>query len=90
MKFRLVYFSQKENNVIGTVSFPTDYNPTNSKLDLSEREFTEIEKDYFSIRQSTHTKISNDTIFKFYNNVNFNIVPIINKNKEKSLCIEWY
>lgn len=81
-----VFFS-KENKVIGTVSFPTDYNPANSKLDLSEREFTEIEKDYFSIRQAAHTKISNDTIFKFYNNVNFNIVPIINKNKEKKVYV---
>ena len=54
---------------------------------MSEREFTEIEKDYFSIRQAAHTKISNDTIFKFYNNVNFNIVPIINKNKEKKVYV---
>jgi len=81
-----VFFS-KEDKVIGTISFPTDYKPENSKLDLTEREFTDVEKEYFTIRKATHERIKNDTIFKFYNNVNFNIVPIINKNKNKKVYV---
>jgi hypothetical protein len=81
-----VFFS-KENKVIGTISFPTDYNPKNSKLDLTERDFSDVEKDYFTIRQATYQKIKNDTIFNFYKNVNFNIVPLINKDGEKRVYV---
>ena len=79
-----VFFS-KENKVIGTISFPTDYEPRNSKLDLSVRDFTEEEKEYFTIRKAAHERLKTDTIFKFYNNVNYNIIPMINKNKEKKV-----
>ena len=34
---------------------------------------------------SAQERLKTDTIFKFYNNVNYNIVPIINKNKEKKV-----
>lgn len=81
-----VFFS-KENKVIGTISFPNDYKPENSKLDLTERDFTDVEKDYFEIRQATNERIKTDSIFKFYNNVNFNIVPIIKNNKEKKVYV---
>lgn len=81
-----IFFS-KDNKVIGTISFPNDYKPKNSKLDLTEREFTEVEKEYFLIRKATLERIKNDTIFKFYNNVDFNIVPIIKKNKEKKVYV---
>lgn len=81
-----VFFS-KGNKVIGTISFPNDYKPENSKLDLTERDFTDVEKDYFEIRQATNERIKKDSIFKFYNNVNFNIVPIIKNNKEKKVYV---
>lgn len=78
-------FYSKDNKVIGTISFPTSYDPRNSKLDLSVRDFTEVEKEYFTIRKAAQERLKTDTIFKFYNNVNYNIVPIINKNKEKKV-----
>lgn len=81
-----VFFS-KENKVIGTISFPADYKPENAKLDLKERDFTDVEKNYFEIRQAALERIKKDTIFKYYNNVNFNIVPIIKKNKEKKVYV---
>lgn len=81
-----VFFS-KENKVIGTISFPTDYNPKNSKLDLSEREFSEVEKEYFIIRQEAIQKIENDTIFKYYKDVKFNLVPVISKDGRKKVYI---
>ena len=78
-------FYSKEKKVIGTISFPTSYDPRNSKLDLSVRDFTEVEKEYFTIRKAAQERLKTDTIFKYYNNVNYNIVPIINKNKEKKV-----
>ncbi|KAA2217568.1 hypothetical protein [Chryseobacterium sediminis] len=79
---KCIFFS-KQNKVVATISFPTNYNPDNAKIDLSERDFTPAEMDYFTIRQKALTRINNDTIFKRYNNTNFNLVPIIKKNSKK-------
>ncbi|MCS4305234.1 hypothetical protein [Chryseobacterium sp. BIGb0232] len=79
---KCIFFS-KQNKVVATISFPTNYNPANAKVDLSERDFTHVEMDYFTIRQKALTRISNDTIFNRYDNTNFNLVPIIKKNSKK-------
>lgn len=79
---KCIFFS-KQNKVVATISFPTNYNPANAKIDLSERDFTSVEADYFTIRQKALIRINNDTIFKRYNNANFNLVPIIKKGSKK-------
>ncbi len=79
---RCIFFS-KDQKVIGTISFPTNYKPENSKLDLTERDFTENEKQYAKIREKALFRINNDTIFKHYNNASLNIVPVIKKNDKK-------
>lgn len=82
---KCVFFS-KENKVLATIAFPTNYNPKDAKFDLKERDFTPLETDYFTIRQNALARIKNDTIFKSYKNTNFNIVPII-KNKVKKVYV---
>ncbi len=82
---KCIFFS-KQNKVVATVSFPTNYNPANAKIDLSERDFTSVEQDYFMIRQKALARVKNDTIFKHYNKTNFNLVPII-KNDAKKVYI---
>lgn len=82
---KCIFFS-KENKVLGTIAFPTNYNPKDAKLDLKERDFTPIETEYFKIRQNALARIKNDTIFKVYNNTSLNIVPII-RNKVKKVYI---
>ncbi|MCD1118783.1 hypothetical protein [Chryseobacterium turcicum] len=79
---KCIFFS-KENKVLATIAFPTNYNPNNAKIDLKERDFTPLEAEYFMIRQNTLTRIKTDTIFKSYQNTSFNIVPIIKKNVKK-------
>lgn len=79
---KCIFFS-KQNKVVATISFPTNYNPANAKVDLSERDFTPVETDYFTIRQNALIRINNDTIFNRYNNTNFNLVPMIKKNSKK-------
>ncbi|WP_265429994.1 hypothetical protein [Chryseobacterium sp. YIM B08800] len=79
---KCIFFS-KENKVIGTIAFPTNYNPQNAKLDLKERDFTPTETEYFTIRQNALARIKTDTIFKSYKNTSFNIVPLIKKNIKK-------
>ncbi|MDF2933522.1 MAG: hypothetical protein K0R36_2853 [Chryseobacterium sp.] len=82
---KCIFFS-KENKVLATIAFPTNYNPKDAKLDLKERDFTSLEIEYFTIRQNALARIKNDTIFKSYKNTNFNIVPII-RNKVKKVYV---
>ncbi|UMQ41080.1 hypothetical protein MKS83_16965 [Chryseobacterium sp. Y16C] len=82
---KCIFFS-KDQKVIGTISFPTNYDPKNANLDLKERDFTRVEAEYFTIRQNALKRIQNDTIFKVYKNTNFNIVPLI-KNKVKKVYV---
>lgn len=75
-----IFFS-KENRVIGSVAFPANYNPKDSKLDLATRDFTDVERKYFDIRQKALQRIKTDTIFKAYQNTNLNLIPIIDESK---------
>lgn len=82
---KCIFFS-KESKVIGTIAFPANYYPKDAKIDLEERDFTETEKEYFTIRQNAMQRIQNDTIFKMYQNTSFNVVPLI-KNKVKKVYV---
>ncbi|WP_260118711.1 hypothetical protein [Elizabethkingia anophelis] len=75
-----IFFS-KENKVIGSVAFPASYNPKDSRLDLTVRDFTNVEKEYFDIRQKALQRIKTDTIFKAYKDTNLNLIPILDKSK---------
>ncbi|WP_312824562.1 hypothetical protein [Epilithonimonas sp.] len=79
---KCIFFS-KANQVIGTIAFPTNYKPQNANLDLTERKFTDIENEYATIRSKALERIKSDSIFKHYNNTNFNLVPIIRNNSKK-------
>lgn len=79
---KCIFFS-KNNKVLATIAFPANYYPENAKLDMTERDFTPGESDYFTIRQNALERIKNDTIFKHYKNTNLNIVPIIQNNVKK-------
>ncbi|KAA0126728.1 hypothetical protein FY557_16260 [Chryseobacterium sp. SN22] len=79
---KCIFFS-KDEKVIGTISFPANYNPKDAKLDLNERDFTLQETEYFTIRQNALKKIKNDTIFTVYKDTSFNIVPLIRNKVSK-------
>lgn len=83
---KCVFFS-KEHQIIGTVAFPTNYELKDAKLDLTQRAFTTIEKDYFDLRQKTLERVQSDPIFKQYENTNFNIIPVINQKEKKVYII---
>ncbi len=84
----LFYSKDAEPIVIGRVSFDSTFREERSKIDLIERNFDPNEKDYFHIR-SAAAKALNDNpsdIFKFYENSNLNIIPLIS-GKEKKVYI---
>lgn len=70
-------------HVIGTISFDSSYSTTNGYADLNEREFTPLEKEYYELRTAAQKLTNQDTIFKWYKNTNYNIVPLINGNERE-------
>lgn len=82
---KCVFFS-KSQKVIGTISFPANYNSKDAQIDLDERNFTPHETEYFTIRQNALKRMQNDSIFKIYKDTNLNIVPLI-RNKVKKVYV---
>lgn len=86
---KCIFFSKAENpKVIGTISFDSTYNVKTAKTDLTERDFTQTEKDLFQIRTIALEELNtnSDGLFKFYQNTNPNIIPLI-KGQEKKVYI---
>lgn len=82
---KCIFFSIKENRpiVIGTISFRGEINKESGKLNLEEREFTKTEESIFVLREKTIEVLQSDTLFKYYENTNLNIIPIITKKEKK-------
>lgn len=79
-----IFFSKTDNpKVIGTISFDSTYNTSTATTDLTEREFTAIEYNLYSIRKLAMDIITKDTLFKSYNNTNFNVIPMIHDYEKK-------
>jgi hypothetical protein len=84
---RCIFYSKGEKpKIIGTMDFDITFKIENAKTDLSERELTKTEFDLYEIKNAALKIINSDTIFKRYNNTNFNLIPIIN-GKEKKVYV---
>ncbi|ENA1795438.1 hypothetical protein ABF176_002281 [Flavobacterium psychrophilum] len=84
---RCIFYSKGEKpKIIGTMDFDITFKIENAKTDLSERELTKTEFDLYEIKNAALQIINSDTIFKRYNNTNFNLIPIIN-GKEKKVYV---
>jgi len=91
------YFSYEENNnikciffsnesapkIIGTIVFDATFKHDKAIVYLEERAFNKIEKRVFDLRQAGLNAIKQDTLFKYYQNINFNIIPLVGKNESK-------
>lgn len=81
---KCIFFSKsKKPKVIGTITFDSTYNVKTANVNLTEREFTETEKDLYEIRKLALSEISADTMFKTYQNTNLNLIPLIIGNDKK-------
>jgi hypothetical protein len=84
---KCIFISKGEKpKAIATFSFDPTYNVKTAVIDGSERALTALESDLVDLRLKASTIIQNDTIFKFYKNISFNVVPIIN-GKEKKVYV---
>lgn len=87
---KCVFFSNAQTpNVIGTISFDSTYNVKTAKVDLEERNFTKKEHDLYEIRKTAldELKTNSDYFFKFYQNTNPNIIPLINEQEKKAYVL---
>ncbi len=81
---RCIFFSKAESpKVIGTISFDTTYSIENALVDLSERDFSNNEKDLYALRKIALKEINTDTLFKTYKNTSLNLIPLINGQGRK-------
>lgn len=86
---KCIFFSSSEKPiVIGTITFDSTFNTNTAKIDLKERSFSEKENDLYDIRKIALNELTTNTddFFKFYENTNPNIIPLI-KGKEKKVYI---
>lgn len=87
-KNKCVFYSRaKEPKVLYVVEFSEDFNPSKVITEDNERSFSNLELDLFTIRNTTVDLVqSGDDLFKFYENTNYNFIPLI-KGKEKKVYI---
>lgn len=72
-----------KTKVIGTMTFDKNFDLKTATTDLTERQLTNTEKEYITLREKAFERIYNDTIFKLYKNTNFNVVPLISDKESK-------
>ncbi len=82
-------FVSKNNKtlVIGTITFDKSFDLSKAKIDLSERKVNSLEQDYLNLRTKTAETIQTDTIFKYYKNTGYNIVPLITEKEKKTYVL---
>jgi hypothetical protein len=84
---KCIFFSKAENpKVIGTIAFDSQYSTETARMDLSVKEFSDYEKDLYTIRANTLREINSDTLFQRYENTSLNLIPLI-RGKEKKVYI---
>ncbi|MCL9806639.1 hypothetical protein NAT51_13975 [Flavobacterium amniphilum] len=81
---KCVFISKQDRTTaIGTITFDKTFDLKTATTDLTERKLTPTEKEYFDLRIKASERISSDTIFAYYKNTGFNIVPLISGNEKK-------
>jgi hypothetical protein len=81
---KCIFFSRGDTpRVIGTIAFDDTYNVQTAKADLTERELTDPEHELCMLRIAASKMVSSDTLFKYYEHTNLNLIPLITGNERK-------
>ncbi|MFB9841363.1 hypothetical protein [Mucilaginibacter ginsenosidivorans] len=79
-----VFFSKgPEPKILSTITFGYGFDPKEYKLDTANRDFSNPEKELYTIRQNAIARINKDTLFKTYSNTELNPVPLIRNGVKK-------
>jgi hypothetical protein len=81
---KCIFFSKGETpKVLATITFDSTYNVKTARVDNSQRNFTPVENDLYTIRKLALQDINTDTLYKSYKNTNLNLIPLINNGQKK-------
>lgn len=81
---KCIFFNNDDHpKVIGTISFNDSFDIKTAKVDLLPRNFSKKENDLYQIRKITLNELRTDSLFKFYENTNPNLIPLINGREKK-------
>jgi AraC-like DNA-binding protein len=81
---KCIFYSKGSSpKVLATIEFNGVYSVEAAKDDATEREFTELETQLYTIRALATDRVKSDTLFQSYKNMNFNLIPIVYKNQRK-------
>ena len=79
-----VFFSKSPSpRVLAAISFDSTYSVNSAIVDTSNRPLSSFETDMRLIRTSALELVNNDTFFVYYNNTNYNLIPLIDGNSKK-------
>ena len=78
------YANDSIPKILLTIEFDTTFSDTKTIVADSAREFNEVEISYYRLRRVVDSILINDTnFFSFYENSNYNIVPIIDERSKR-------
>ncbi len=81
---RCVFYSKEDQaDVIGTVTFDNTYNVETARIETLPRNFTAEEKTLYELRRAALNTMRSDTMFKMYQDMNLNVIPLISGKERK-------
>ncbi|HVU53400.1 MAG TPA: hypothetical protein VHD83_00020 [Puia sp.] len=81
---KCIFFSKEDTpRILGTIVFDDTYNVQTAKASLEERELTGVERDLCMLRMAASKAINGDTLFKSYQHMNLNLIPLISGDEKK-------
>ncbi|SHM64918.1 hypothetical protein SAMN05444266_109336 [Chitinophaga jiangningensis] len=73
-----IFFSNDTIPVtLGIITFDSTFSIQNARIDSTQRALTDEESAYTLLRKKTKEALNTDTIFQYYKNTGFNIIPVI-------------
>ena len=74
---RCVFYNKEEvPKIIGTVVFDSSFNTDLAIVNLTVRGFSDIEQEYYEMRDAVKKAFRTDTTFSFYKDTNPNMIPV--------------
>ncbi len=81
---RCIFYSKGlEPDVLFEMTFDESFLIEKGILKMRKRSFSRTEKEYYIIRELAVNEMSGDTLFKSYQNTNFNLIPLIEEKSKK-------
>ncbi|MCE3283353.1 MAG: hypothetical protein K0Q66_2090 [Chitinophagaceae bacterium] len=77
------FYEDTAPKVLATISFDTSFSTATARADFRERNFSQYEMNVHYIRELARAEIEKDTLFNYYENTSFSLVPVVDSNTRK-------